>query len=62
MTGRFIFLLPEENFVRQWPPLILALQVENELSSHRGSVQKTVVGWPGLEPGTNGLKGRCSTD
>ena len=21
-----------------------------------------VVGWPGLEPGTNGLKGRCSTD
>jgi len=22
----------------------------------------SVVGWPGLEPGTNGLKGRCSTD
>ncbi len=21
-----------------------------------------LVGWPGLEPGTNGLKGRCSTD
>ena len=21
-----------------------------------------MVGWPGLEPGTNGLKGRCSTD
>jgi hypothetical protein len=24
--------------------------------------EKEVVGWPGLEPGTNGLKGRCSTD
>ncbi len=23
---------------------------------------KEQVGWPGLEPGTNGLKGRCSTD
>ena len=23
---------------------------------------KKLVGWPGLEPGTNGLKGRCSTD
>ena len=22
----------------------------------------SMVGWPGLEPGTNGLKGRCSTD
>jgi hypothetical protein len=26
------------------------------------SEQTKVVGWPGLEPGTNGLKGRCSTD
>ena len=23
---------------------------------------RKLVGWPGLEPGTNGLKGRCSTD
>ena len=37
-------------------------ELGEESSVSLQTAQNEVVGWVGLEPTTNGLKGRCSTD